>query len=260
MQDVVLPQNCADNLVKATKFLDDLLVRQYGEDPYYNVESPEDLIGHLGVGIAPHTSGAIVCRIIGFAPVKGHYGHPFFHAAKRRNCDGDIDAFLLLLDGVLNFSRAFLAGHRGGQMDAPLILTMRINPSEIDKEALNVDTSMMYPTSFYEGTQDYPEAQAAVGLGVEFEGERIGSPAELSGFGFTHDTSDCGAGPKDNPYTELESMRQKTMAQFALGELLYAVDNKTQASILIDRHLIRDMRGNLRAFGQQKVRCPKCRA
>ena len=260
VQDVVLPQNCADNLVKATKFLDDLLVRQYGEDPYYNVESPKDLIGHLGMGIAPHTSGAIVCRIIGFAPVKGHYGHPFFHAAKRRNCDGDIDAFLLLLDGVLNFSRAFLAGHRGGLMDAPLILTMRINPSEIDKEALNVDTSMKYPITFYEGTQDYPDAKAAVGLGVDFVGERLGTPAELSGFGFTHDTSDCGAGPKNNPYTELESMRQKTMAQFALGELLHAVDNKTQASILIDRHLIRDMRGNLRAFGQQKVRCPKCGA
>jgi len=32
------------------------------------------------------------------------------------------------------------------------------------------------------------------------------------------------------------------------------------ASKLIDRHLIRDMRGNLRAFGQQKVRCPKCGA
>ena len=27
----------------------------------------------------------------------------------------------------------------GGQMDAPLILTTQISPSEIDKEALNVD-------------------------------------------------------------------------------------------------------------------------
>jgi DNA polymerase II large subunit len=177
VQDVVLPRNCADNLVKATKFLDDLLIRQYGEQPYYNVENPEDLIGHLGMGIAPHTSGAIVCRIIGFADIKGHYGHPFFHAAKRRNCDGDIDAFLLLLDGILNFSRAFLAGHRGGKMDAPLILTMRINPSEIDKEALNVDTSMTYPISFYEGTQSYPDAKEAVKLGVEIVETRLGSPA-----------------------------------------------------------------------------------
>ena len=130
-------------------------------------------------------------------------------------------------------------------MDAPLILTMRINPSEIDKEALNVDTSMQYPVTFYEGTQSYPDAKDALKLGVETVETRLGSPAELSGFGFTHDTNDCGAGPIINPYTELESMRQKTMAQFALGDLLYAVDNKQQASKLIDRHLIRDMRGNL---------------
>ena len=69
VQDVVLPTNCADNLVKATKFLDDLLVRMYDQKPYYNVEEPKDLIGHLGMGIAPHF-GAIVCRIIGFADVK----------------------------------------------------------------------------------------------------------------------------------------------------------------------------------------------
>ena len=78
--------------------------------------------------------------------------------------------------------------------------------------------------------------------------------------GFTHDSDDCSGGPENNPYTELESMKQKTMAQFALGELLYSVDNKVQASKLIDRHLIRDMRGNLRAFGQQSVRCPRCGA
>ena len=37
----------------------------------------------------------------------------------------------------------------------------------------------------------------------------------------------------------------------------HCMDNEEQASKLIDRHLIRDMRGNLRAYGQQKVRCPK---
>ena len=53
-------------------------------------------------------------------------------------------------------------------------------------------------------------------------------------------------------------MRMKTMVQFALGTTLSSVDNNDQSSRLIDRHLIRDMRGNLRAFGQQKVRCTKC--
>ena len=44
----------------------------------------------------------------------------------------------------------------------------------------------------------------------------------------------------------------KDHEQFALGEMLASVDNEEQASKLIDRHLIRDMRGNLRAYGQQK--------
>lgn len=48
------------------------------------------------------------------------------------------------------------------------------------------------------------------------------------------------------------------MVQFALGSTLHSVNNTEQSSKLIDRHLIRDMRGNLRAFGQQKVRCTKC--
>jgi DNA polymerase II large subunit len=53
-------------------------------------------------------------------------------------------------------------------------------------------------------------------------------------------------------------MRDKVDAQFKLGELLHGVDNEDQSSRLLDRHLLRDMRGNIRAFGQQKVRCVKC--
>ena len=78
--------------------------------------------------------------------------------------------------------------------------------------------------------------------------------------GYTHETSDCAGGPRNNPYNTLEGMRRKTMEQFSLGEILHSMNNKEQASKLIDRHLIRDMRGNLRAYGQQKVRCPKCSA
>ena len=113
-QDVVIPMNCTEKLVNTTKYVDDLLITLYGMERFYNCETYQDLVGHLIMGIAPHTSGAILSRIIGFCDVKGHYGHPYFHAAKRRNCDGDIDAILLLLDGLLNFSRSFLSANRGG--------------------------------------------------------------------------------------------------------------------------------------------------
>ena len=257
-QDIVISKTCAEVLLKTTHYVDDLLVKMYGMKPFYNCKTVEDMFGHLLMGLAPHTSGAILCRLIGVAEIKGHYGHPFFHAGKRRNCDGDIDCIMLLTDGLINFSKSFLSTHRGGQMDAPLILTTQLNPSEIDKEALNLDISSQYPIKFYEATQDTPKPQMAKESGVEFVKCRLGSDTESRGFGFTHDTDDCSDGPKNNPYNTLDSMRLKTMAQFALGTTLYSVDNKDQSSRLIDRHLIRDMRGNLRAYGQQKVRCTKC--
>ena len=261
-QDVVIPKNCTESLFNTTKYLDDLLVTLYGMDRYYNCETPEDLVGHLIMGIAPHTSGAILARIIGVADIKGHYGHPFFHAAKRRNCDGDIDAILLLLDGLINFSKSFLSAHRGGLMDAPLILTTTIIPTEIDKEALNVDTMNQYPLTFYEGTMNRPVAKDATKrLGIETVEVRLEKGLNaFEGFGYTHETTDACQSPKNNPYNTLETMKEKTMMQFELGNVIRAVDNEIQAGKLINRHLIRDMRGNLRAYGQQKTRCTKCGA
>ena len=63
---------------------------------------------------------------------------------------------MLLMDGLLNFSRDILPANRGGQMDAPLVLTTRLNPTEVDKEALNVDSGWFYERDFYEMTQDCP--------------------------------------------------------------------------------------------------------
>jgi len=259
-QDIVISSYIAEKVLKTTQYIDDLLVKFYGMKPHYNCKTVEDMFGHLMMGLAPHTSGAILCRLIGISEIKGHYGHPFFHAAKRRNCDGDIDCVMLLLDGLINFSRSFLSSYRGGQMDAPLILTTKINPSEIDKEALNVDINYKYPLEFYELTLSYPNPKDVLNVGIKTVETVLGSENEMDGFGYTHGTNDCAAGPKHNPYNTIDSMREKTMAQFALGTTLHSVDNKMQASRLINRHLIRDMRGNLRAFGQQKVRCTKCGA
>lgn len=102
---MVLPLNCSEKILATANYMDDLLGSMYELEPYYNCDTVNDLIGHYVMGIAPHTSGAILARIIGFADVKGHYGHHYYHAAKRRNCDGDIDAVLLLLDGLINFSK-----------------------------------------------------------------------------------------------------------------------------------------------------------
>ena len=83
-QDVVIPTCVSESILRTTHFIDELLVKVYGMDPFYNCKTVEDLFGHLIMGIAPHTSGAILGRMIGMVEVKGHYGHPFYHAAKRR--------------------------------------------------------------------------------------------------------------------------------------------------------------------------------
>jgi DNA polymerase II large subunit len=85
-QDIIIPEEGAKYLFRVSRFLDDLLTLVYKQDPYYNLTSPLDLIGHLVVGLAPHTSAGIIGRIIGFTPLHVCYAHPYWHAAKRRNC------------------------------------------------------------------------------------------------------------------------------------------------------------------------------
>src|ERR1041385_910111 len=148
----MVSESCGDYFLRAAKYMDDLLERFYGLKRYYNVEKRKDLIGHLAIGLAPHTSGGVLCRIIGFTKAQCHFGHPYYHAAKRRNCDGDEDAIMLLLDGLVNFSRAYVPDKRGGLMDLPLVLSTRLDPNEVDKETHNVDTLSRYPLEFFRAT------------------------------------------------------------------------------------------------------------
>ena len=99
VQDIVPAKVCGDYLVKVADFVDDELEKLYGQPRYYNAHTQGGLMGALAIGLAPHTSGGILCRIIGFTEAHVCYGHPFFHAAKRRNADGDEDSVSLLLDG-----------------------------------------------------------------------------------------------------------------------------------------------------------------
>ena len=72
--------------MKVTQFIDDLLVKFYELPAFYKVTTRDDLIGHLVIGLAPHTSAGVLARLIGFTKANVGYAHPFFHAAKRRNC------------------------------------------------------------------------------------------------------------------------------------------------------------------------------
>jgi DNA polymerase II large subunit len=421
-QDLLVSDSCAEYMVSIARFMDELLVKCYGLEPFYNIHKPEDLVGHLVIGLAPHTSAGVLARIVGFTRANVGYAHPFFHAAKRRNCfwgdtsievfdgrrwtkapirkfvlenfdlsrpgidrlgtyysdparpfytrtvdtngqihlrkittvsihrapaylirfvtsrgkelvvtpdhamlcwdtsylrkikamelkpgdavpvfegscvisdtirvaepvpapeervycmtvaedhtlvangiftgqcDGDEDCIMLLLDGLINFSRSFLPQNRGGSMDAPLVLTSRIDPAEIDKEALNVDVCEKYPIELYTGALTFIEPKTISGL-IDRVERRLGTPAQLEGFQFTHDTSDISAGPLESMYTQMKTMTDKLEAELVLAEKIRAVDADDVAERVLSTHFIRDLMGNLSAFSKQKFRCTKC--
>jgi len=421
-QDILVSESCAEYMVKVACFIDELLERCYGLPPYYRMKDKSDLVGHLVVGLAPHTSAAVLARLVGFSKANVGYAHPFFHAAKRRNCfagdvhldifdgaawkkvpartfvlenfdlarpgldrlgtysseprtpawvraidphggvrlrrvtsvsvhkapaalirfetdggrslavtpehamlvwdtdyirrvmamevkvgdrvpanvagavvadtvsgrelvpptddsvycvtvetdhslvaeglftgqcDGDEDCIMLLLDCLLNFSRSYLPETRGGTMDAPLMITSRIDPSEIDKESHNVDVCARYPLAMYEKALHYVHPKEIEGL-IDRVERRLGTPGQLEGFLYTHDTTDISAGPLESTYTTLTTMKEKVDAELHLAEQIRAVDENDVAERILNVHFIRDLTGNLRAFSNQSSRCTSC--
>lgn len=257
VQDVVISENCANYLVNVANFIDDELVKLYEMDSFYNVKEKSDLIGHLIAGLAPHTSAGVLGRIVGFTKALCCYAHPYFHSAKRRNCDSDEDSVMLLLDALINFSKNYLPNTRGGSMDAPLVLSSRIDPEEIDDESHNLDIFERFPVEFYEKTKDPLKPAEVLDL-VDNVGNHLGTPEQYEGLMFSHHTSSIHAGPTVCLYKRLPSMKEKVDAQIELAELIRAVDQRGVVEKVLSSHFLPDIMGNSRAFSKQKVRCTKC--
>jgi DNA polymerase II large subunit len=189
--------------------------------------------------------------------VQGVHNFLINDAILSNNCDGDEDGLMLLMDALLNFSHAYIPEKRGGKMDLPLILTTRLDPSEVDKEAHNLDTLSRYPLEFYEATLRHEHSknlEAKMGLVAS----RLGTELQYEGFGFTHDTTDISEGPKESLYKTLKTMMEKMTVQLSLAAKIRAVDEADVAYKVIERHFLPDILGNLRAFSKQSVRCPLC--
>ncbi|MEF8869914.1 MAG: DNA polymerase II large subunit, partial [Haloarculaceae archaeon] len=417
VQDVVLSDGAAEHMLRTADFVDDLLVKYYDMEPFYEVEDREDLVGELVFGMAPHTSAAVVGRVVGFTSAAVGYAHPYFHAAKRRNCfhpetklwyededgwhhesierfvetsldeetadtddfgtlvselddgvrvpsvtedgeevlkpveavskhvspdhlvrvetedgrsltvtpghellqwdegieripaseveagmrvplssrwtdsegppsamstaadggvsldtvsevtlfeadteyvycvtvpethtlavngvlaaqcDGDEDCVMLLMDGLLNFSKSFLPDQRGGKMDAPLVMSSRIDPTEIDDEAHNMDVVERYPREFYEATLRMADPDE---VDVEIAEASLGTDGEYTGFRHTHDTADIALGPDLSAYKTLEDMQKKMDGQLDLARKIRAVDETDVAERIIEYHFLPD--------------------
>ena len=258
VQDIIIPKSCAEYLIQISKFIDELLQKVYALPPYYNVKNEQDLIGHLIIGFAPHTSAGVVGRVLGVTNTNVCYAHPLWHNIKRRDCDGDEDAIMLVLDVLLNFSKAYLPAQIGGMMDAPLLLISVIDPFEVD-EAHNLDVASFYPLAFYEKTLEHADSKIVSKI-IDVVDHRLGTPAQFEGYSFTHMTFNINEGNHESAYVRLGTMTDKLMGQLQLAEKIRAVDSKEVAKKVLTTHFIRDMAGNLKAFTGQKFRCKKCNA
>ncbi|MDO5851292.1 MAG: DNA polymerase II large subunit [Methanobacteriaceae archaeon] len=257
IQDVVVSENCGDYLLRVSHFIDDLLENFYHMDRYYNAETRLDLVGHLIAGLAPHTSAGVLGRIIGFTKAACCYAHPYFHSAKRRNCDSDEDAVMLLLDALLNFSKTYLPNTRGGSMDAPLVLSSRIDPEEIDDESHNIDAMWRVPLEIYDAS--YKGVKPSdINKFVDNVEKRLATDDQYHGLIYSHPTSSIHSGPKVCLYKSLQAMSEKVEKQIRLAELIRAVDQKGVVEGILNSHFLPDIAGNIRAFSRQKVRCTKC--
>ncbi len=262
--DVILPsspesidERADDVFVRVCNFIDFLLVNFYKLNPIYNVKKREDLVGQIGVCMAPHNCAGVICRFIGFSNTLGIMASPYMHAAIRRDCDGDEAAIMLLGDVLLNFSRKFLPSHRGGTQDAPLVLNGKIDAGEVDDQILDFELTNEYPLELYQLAEQKKHSSELKSIpNVRLFLKEGRDP--FVGIGHTHETTNFNDGVLCSSYKFLETMQDKVDHQMRLVEKIRAVDTSDTARLIIDRHFLKDLKGNLRKFSMQGFRCVSC--
>jgi DNA polymerase II large subunit len=261
-QDVILPacpeskdEKADEVFISITKYIDALLERFYKQKEFYKIKDKDGLIGHLILGLAPHTSAGIIGRIIGFSKTQTCLAHPMWHSAMRRDCEGDETCVILLLDAFINFSKKYLPAHRGATQDAPLVATSVLVPSEIDDMAFDIDVLWKYPLELYEAAEQEKDPWD---IKITQLKDRLGTKEAYSDFGFTHDVDDFNHAVRCSAYKSIPDMKSKVEGQMWIAEKIRAVNTGDVARLVIDRHFIRDIKGNLRKFSQQVFRCVKC--
>ncbi len=261
-QDIILPaciespDDGADKvLFNVGNYIDDLLVSFYKLKPFYNFKTENDVTGHLVACLAPHTSSAIVARVIGFSATQGFFAHPLLHAATRRDCDGDEACVSMLMDTLLNFSKHYLPAHRGSTQDASLVMTSKLIPSEVDDMVFDMDIAGKYPLEFYNACLEYKNPWE---VKIEQISQNLGKEKEYYGMKYTHDTDDINFGERCSVYKTLPTMEEKLKGQMELAEQIRAVDESDVARLIIEKHFLKDTKGNLRKFSMQQFRCVKC--
>ncbi|MDC0203287.1 DNA polymerase II large subunit [Candidatus Nitrosopelagicus sp.] len=260
MQDVIIPLESAEYLVNVSKYIDFELQKFFGKQPFYNLKNTRDLLGHLVIGLAPHTSVGITGRLIGYTKTHVCFASPIWHSAKRRDADGDADSVMLLLDALLNFSRQFLSDKIGGLMDAPLLIQPIVLPHEAQTQAHNFEVAKEFPLEFYESSLNNEKSGDIRNIETLAMRKDTGDENIFYDYFFTHNTTTLTTSKSRSAYSTLESMVDKLDLQIRNADIINAVETRDIVSYLIQTHLIPDIMGNIRAYAKQKFRCTACGA
>jgi DNA polymerase II large subunit len=140
-------------------------------------------------------------------------------------------------------------------MDAPLVLTYFLNPSEVDDMVFNLDIQWRYPLEFYRAAMEYKMPWE---VNIKQVGDYLHTPPQYEGYGFTHPSSNLNDGVLCSAYKLLPSMEEKLKGQMDLAVKIVAVDESDVARLVIEKHFLRDIKGNLRKFSSQQFRCVNC--
>ena len=140
-------------------------------------------------------------------------------------------------------------------MDSPLVLTSILNPSEVDDQVHGIDTVWRYPLEFYQAALEHKNASE---VKLEQLKDRLGTAAQYEGFGFTHHVENFNKGVQCSAYKILPSMEEKLLGQMEIARKIRAVDMDDVAKLVIQKHFLKDIKGNLRKFSMQQFRCSKC--
>ena len=119
----------------------------------------------------------------------------------------------------------------------------------------DLDLVDKYPLELYEAALQYKWPNE---IKIEQLKDRLGTEKQYYDFKFTHDVSDFNSGVRCSAYKLIPSMQEKVLGQIELAEKIRAVDEVDVAKLVIERHFIRDIRGNLRKFSTQQFRCVNC--
>jgi hypothetical protein len=136
VNDILIPKSISRALKQIYNFLDEELQSIYDQNPFFEFQELNDLIGTYLVGCNPNYSTGVIGRVIGWSDAKFNndclMAHPLWHGSKYSNCRNDEPDFLFVLeDLLLNFNLSLLPSKINSLLGKPIFIKKNISKNDI---------------------------------------------------------------------------------------------------------------------------------